>query len=108
EPRLNAGRNAHGTRPERARNASGTPAGARDGTRAGTRAPAGPRLPSPPTLVTMPIPRAGGALPSRAPPHSIGGTSRGPLKMETVLTGITTTGAPHIGNYVGAIRPAIA
>jgi tryptophanyl-tRNA synthetase len=27
--------------------------------------------------------------------------------METVLTGITTTGAPHIGNYVGAIRPAI-
>src|SRR5690606_28517090 len=29
-------------------------------------------------------------------------------RMETVLTGITTTGAPHIGNYVGAIRPAIA
>jgi tryptophanyl-tRNA synthetase len=28
--------------------------------------------------------------------------------MKTVLTGITTTGAPHIGNYVGAIRPAIA
>lgn len=28
--------------------------------------------------------------------------------METVLTGITTTGAPHIGNYVGAIRPSIA
>jgi tryptophanyl-tRNA synthetase len=28
--------------------------------------------------------------------------------MDTVLTGITTTGAPHIGNYVGAIRPAIA
>lgn len=27
--------------------------------------------------------------------------------METVLTGITTTGTPHIGNYVGAIRPAI-
>ena len=24
-----------------------------------------------------------------------------------VLTGITTTGTPHIGNYVGAIRPAI-
>ena len=23
------------------------------------------------------------------------------------LTGITTTGAPHLGNYVGAIRPAI-
>ncbi len=28
--------------------------------------------------------------------------------MQTVLTGITTTGTPHIGNYVGAIRPAIA
>ncbi len=28
--------------------------------------------------------------------------------MTTVLTGITTTGTPHLGNYVGAIRPAIA
>jgi len=27
---------------------------------------------------------------------------------ETHLTGITTTGTPHLGNYVGAIRPAIA
>ncbi len=27
---------------------------------------------------------------------------------ETVLTGITTTGTPHLGNYVGAIRPAVA
>jgi tryptophanyl-tRNA synthetase len=27
---------------------------------------------------------------------------------KTVLTGITSTGEPHIGNYVGAIRPAIA
>ena len=25
----------------------------------------------------------------------------------TVLTGITTTGTPHLGNYVGAIRPGI-
>ncbi len=25
-----------------------------------------------------------------------------------VLTGITTTGTPHLGNYVGAIRPSIA
>jgi tryptophanyl-tRNA synthetase len=24
-----------------------------------------------------------------------------------VLTGITTSGTPHLGNYVGAIRPAI-
>jgi tryptophanyl-tRNA synthetase len=28
--------------------------------------------------------------------------------MDTVLTGITTSGTPHIGNYVGAIKPAIA
>ena len=28
--------------------------------------------------------------------------------MEVYLTGITTTGTPHIGNYVGAIRPGIA
>lgn len=27
---------------------------------------------------------------------------------QIILTGITTTGTPHIGNYVGAIRPAIA
>ena len=24
-----------------------------------------------------------------------------------ILTGITTTGIPHIGNYIGAIRPAL-
>ena len=28
-------------------------------------------------------------------------------RMETVLTGITTSGTPHIGNYVGAIRPSV-
>ena len=27
--------------------------------------------------------------------------------MDSSLTGITTTGTPHLGNYVGAIRPAI-
>ena len=27
--------------------------------------------------------------------------------MKRILTGITTTGTPHLGNYVGAIRPAI-
>ncbi len=27
---------------------------------------------------------------------------------QRVLTGITTTGTPHLGNYVGAIRPAVA
>ncbi len=25
-----------------------------------------------------------------------------------VLTGITTTGTPHLGNYVGAIRPSFS
>ena len=29
------------------------------------------------------------------------------MTQETYLTGITTTGTPHIGNYVGAIRPCI-
>ncbi|MEO1895922.1 MAG: tryptophan--tRNA ligase, partial [Methylococcales bacterium] len=29
------------------------------------------------------------------------------MSKQTVLTGITTTGTPHLGNYVGAIRPAI-
>ena len=24
-----------------------------------------------------------------------------------ILTGITTTGTPHIGNYLGAIKPAL-
>ena len=28
-----------------------------------------------------------------------------PMPKETVLTGVTTTGTPHLGNYVGAIRP---
>jgi len=30
-----------------------------------------------------------------------------PSRKKTVLTGVTTTGTPHLGNYVGAIRPAI-
>jgi len=29
------------------------------------------------------------------------------MTKEIVLTGITTSGTPHLGNYVGAIRPAI-
>ena len=29
------------------------------------------------------------------------------MKKQVVLTGITTTGSPHLGNYVGAIQPAI-
>jgi len=29
------------------------------------------------------------------------------MSIHTVLTGITTTGTPHLGNYVGAIKPAI-
>lgn len=30
------------------------------------------------------------------------------MSKDIFLTGITTTGSPHIGNYVGAIRPGIA
>ncbi len=30
------------------------------------------------------------------------------MSKKRLLTGITTTGTPHLGNYVGAIRPAIA
>ena len=42
------------------------------------------------------------ALPSqREPPLSNTSTTR-------ILTGITTTGTPHLGNYVGAIRPSVA
>ena len=29
------------------------------------------------------------------------------MERHRVLTGITTTGTPHLGNYVGAIRPAV-
>ena len=29
------------------------------------------------------------------------------MSKQRVLTGITTSGAPHLGNYVGAIRPAV-
>ncbi len=27
---------------------------------------------------------------------------------QRVLTGITTTGTPHLGNYLGALKPAVA
>jgi tryptophanyl-tRNA synthetase len=30
------------------------------------------------------------------------------MSKQRILTGITTTGTPHLGNYVGAIKPAIA
>ncbi len=30
------------------------------------------------------------------------------MTVQRFLTGITTSGEPHLGNYVGAIRPAIA
>ncbi|QEI05588.1 tryptophan--tRNA ligase [Pigmentiphaga aceris] len=33
--------------------------------------------------------------------------SSNPSSRTRVLTGITTTGTPHLGNYVGAIRPAV-
>ncbi len=34
--------------------------------------------------------------------------SKAPARKTRVLTGITTSGTPHLGNYVGAIRPAVA
>src|SRR3982751_5535501 len=30
------------------------------------------------------------------------------MQKQRILTGITTSGTPHLGNYAGAIRPAIA
>ncbi|RTL30324.1 MAG: tryptophan--tRNA ligase, partial [Rhodocyclaceae bacterium] len=30
------------------------------------------------------------------------------MSVQRVLTGITTSGTPHLGNYAGAIRPAVA
>ncbi len=30
------------------------------------------------------------------------------MTVSTLLTGITTTGVPHLGNYIGAIQPALA
>src|SRR5690606_36914343 len=30
------------------------------------------------------------------------------MQSTRILTGITTSGTPHLGNYVGAIRPAVA
>jgi tryptophanyl-tRNA synthetase len=35
-------------------------------------------------------------------------TAQAKVEREVVLTGITTTGTPHLGNYAGAIRPAVA
>ena len=35
-------------------------------------------------------------------------SGRSAMSKPRVLTGITTTGTPHLGNYVGAIRPAVA
>ena len=31
-----------------------------------------------------------------------------PVQTQRFLTGITTTGTPHLGNYVGSIRPSVA
>jgi tryptophanyl-tRNA synthetase len=30
------------------------------------------------------------------------------MTKQTILTGVTTTGTPHLGNYAGAIRPCVA
>lgn len=34
--------------------------------------------------------------------------NKSPKKPRTVLTGVKPTGAPHIGNYIGAIKPSLA
>ena len=34
-------------------------------------------------------------------------TSQGAPAIQRVLTGITTSGTPHLGNYVGSIRPSV-
>ena len=39
--------------------------------------------------------------------YSVTEESKYGMSKQRVLTGITTTGTPHLGNYVGAIRPAI-
>src|SRR5690606_4614661 len=50
--------------------------------------------------------RGGGVNCGSLPPPS---TRRAmPQSRTRVLTGITTSGTPHLGNYVGAVRPAIA
>jgi tryptophanyl-tRNA synthetase len=38
---------------------------------------------------------------------SFSGRGQKLMNKRTVLTGITTTGTPHLGNYVGAIKPCI-
>ena len=43
-------------------------------------------------------------LPNGAPSSIMSSTTP---SLPRVLTGITTTGSPHLGNYAGAIRPAI-
>ena len=42
------------------------------------------------------------------PTGPVPGIHAAQMAKRRVLTGITTTGTPHLGNYVGAIRPAIA
>jgi tryptophanyl-tRNA synthetase len=51
--------------------------------------------------------RAGPPQAVRGRAQTVRGGSIG-MTREIVLTGITTTGTPHLGNYVGAIRPAVA
>ncbi len=63
----------------------------------------------PNNLAPVPLPGIGMALKTRLPyrrRHLFYATTL--MQKLRVLTGITTTGTPHLGNYVGAIRPAIA
>jgi tryptophanyl-tRNA synthetase len=44
----------------------------------------------------------------KIPPAKPDQKTKKSMSKRTVLTGITTTGTPHLGNYVGAIKPAIS
>src|SRR5690606_29812187 len=67
-----------------------------------------------PWWVAMPTPRRGGrgwrvVAPARRAKMAATlspGSAMTPRKTR-ILTGITTSGTPHLGNYVGAIRPAV-
>src|SRR5690606_39269135 len=50
--------------------------------------------------------RTARAFPYHLPPRYL--SKKGTMDKQRVLTGITTSGTPHLGNYVGAIRPAVA
>src|SRR5690349_23220254 len=57
-------------------------------------------------------PPGGGGWPAARPARRVHceavSRSQRSMSLTRVLTGITTSGTPHLGNYVGAVRPAVA